>query len=156
VGAVQRAVHDLLRPGPGGDRGDAGVLAGLEDPGLADGQASHASLCRPPVPRAEREALGKSLRDKVAVCSLGDWRPGTGRGDLVSQLDELHRGRLPHLVPIRVSRMLASPYGYLRGSAAIMAADLATLPATGIMPVICGDAHVAACLRRAVRGHRSG
>lgn len=141
MGTVQRAVHDLLRPG-GGGRGDGGVLAGLEGAGLADGQASYASLCRAPVPRAEREALGKRLRDKVAVRSLGDWHPGAERADLVSQLDGLHRGRLPHLVPIRVSRMLASPYGYLRGSAAIMAADLATLPATGIMPVICGDAHV--------------
>jgi len=46
------------------------------------------------------------------------------------------------LVPVRVGRMLASPYGFLRGTAIVMAADCAALPATGIKPVICGDAHV--------------
>lgn len=141
MGAVQSAVHDLL--GLGHEHGDAGsAVAGLEDARLADGQASYTSLCRRPVPRARREALGKSMRDKVAVRTLGDWRPPADRRDPVNRLEDLHRGRLPQLVPIRVGRMAASPYGYLRGSALIMAADLAALPATGIMPVICGDAHV--------------
>jgi Uncharacterized protein conserved in bacteria (DUF2252) len=126
----------------GDGRGDLGAVAGLEDGSLADGQASYASLCRRPVPRSEREALGKSLRGKVAVRSLGNWRPPAERRDVVSQLEDLHRGRLSHLVPIRVGRMAASPDGFLRGSAVIMAADLAVLPTTGIMPVICGDAHV--------------
>jgi uncharacterized protein (DUF2252 family) len=38
--------------------------------------------------------------------------------------------------------MIASPYAFLRGSANIMADDFACLPATGITPVICGDAHL--------------
>ena len=38
--------------------------------------------------------------------------------------------------------MIASPYAFLRGTAAIMADDFAALPATGITPVICGDAHL--------------
>jgi uncharacterized protein (DUF2252 family) len=38
--------------------------------------------------------------------------------------------------------MVTSPYGFLRGTAVVMAADVAALPATGITPVICGDAHL--------------
>jgi len=38
--------------------------------------------------------------------------------------------------------MIASPYAYLRGSANVMADDFASLPATGITPIICGDAHL--------------
>ena len=49
---------------------------------------------------------------------------------------------MPWLVPVRVGRMVASPYAFLRGTAGIMAADFAALPATGITPVVCGDAHL--------------
>ena len=142
MGAVQRAVHELLRLGPDGENGNAGAVAGLEDISSAGERAGSASLRRRPVPPAQREALGKSLRDKVALPSLGEWRPDADRRDPVDQLEDLHRGRLEQLVPIRVGRMAASPYGFLRGSATVMAADLASLPSTGIMPVICGDAHV--------------
>ncbi len=38
--------------------------------------------------------------------------------------------------------MVASPYGFLRGTAGVMAQDIASLPATGICPVVCGDAHL--------------
>jgi uncharacterized protein (DUF2252 family) len=38
--------------------------------------------------------------------------------------------------------MIASPYGFLRGSAVVMAEDVAHLPTTGITPVVCGDAHL--------------
>ena len=53
-----------------------------------------------------------------------------------------HEGRVGRLVPIRVGRMIASPYGFLRGTAVVMAEDVAHLPATGITPVVCGDAHL--------------
>lgn len=53
-----------------------------------------------------------------------------------------HEGRVDRLVPIRVGRMVASPYGFLRGSAVVMAEDVAHLPTTGITPVVCGDAHL--------------
>ena len=53
-----------------------------------------------------------------------------------------HEGRVGTLVPIRVGRMVASPYGFLRGSAVVMAEDVARLPATGITPVVCGDSHL--------------
>ena len=74
--------------------------------------------------------------------SLGDWVAPDDRADPIDLLRESHRGRQERFVPLRVGRMLASPYGFLRGSAVVMAADLAALPATGITPVICGDAHV--------------
>jgi uncharacterized protein (DUF2252 family) len=60
----------------------------------------------------------------------------------VSLIMESHRGRLERLIPIRVGRMVASPYGFLRGTAIVMADDVARLPRTGITPVICGDAHL--------------
>lgn len=53
-----------------------------------------------------------------------------------------HEGRVEQLIPVRVGRMIASPYGFLRGTAAVMAEDFARLPTIGITPVICGDAHL--------------
>ena len=55
---------------------------------------------------------------------------------------ESHNGRLDWLIPVRVGRMTATPYGFLRGAAVVMAEDVARLPSTGITPVICGDAHL--------------
>jgi len=60
----------------------------------------------------------------------------------VQQIKESHEGREDWLIPVRVGRMVASPYGFLRGTATVMAEDLAHLPATGIRPAICGDAHL--------------
>ena len=74
--------------------------------------------------------------------SLGDWTPPVGRPDPVQQIMDSHEGRVGRLVPIRVGRMVASPYGFLRGTAVVMAEDVAHLPATGITPVVCGDAHL--------------
>jgi uncharacterized protein (DUF2252 family) len=51
-------------------------------------------------------------------------------------------GRVPALVKIKYERMIASPFGYFRGAVPVMAADLATLPNTGIDVQLCGDAHV--------------
>ncbi len=64
------------------------------------------------------------------------------RTDPVQQIIATHEGRLDRLIPVRVGRMMASPYAFLRGAAAIMAEDFAQLPSTGITPVICGDAHL--------------
>ena len=107
----------------------------------ADGTA-YASLRRRPVDRAERYALGKRLRERVPRSSLGEWSAPIGRPDPVQQIMDSHEGRVGRLVPIRVGRMIASPYGFLRGTAVVMAEDVAHLPATGITPVTCGDAHL--------------
>jgi uncharacterized protein (DUF2252 family) len=106
-----------------------------------DGEA-YASLRSRPTPRSERYAYGQSLRRKVPRSSFADWTPPLGRRDPVEQIRQSHEGRLDWLVPIRVARMVESPYGFLRGAATIMAEDFSHLPATGITPVICGDAHL--------------
>jgi uncharacterized protein (DUF2252 family) len=104
--------------------------------------APYGSLRRRPTSRKERYALGKGLRKKVPRSSLGDWQVRADRPDPVELIRESHEGRLEWLIPTRVARMVGSPYGFLRGSAIVMAGDVAGLPATGITPVICGDAHL--------------
>ncbi|CAM5626750.1 hypothetical protein SVIOM342S_03610 [Streptomyces violaceorubidus] len=61
----------------------------------------------------------------------------------MSAVEESHRGRIPGLAPIRAGRMAATPFAFLRGSAGLMAYDLARTPVTGIGAQICGDAHAA-------------
>src|ERR1700736_202675 len=90
----------------------------------------------------ERYSAGRALRDRVSRGQLGRWRPAEDRADPVDLIEETHSGRLVLLIPLRVGRMLASPYAFLRGGAALMAEDFASLPRTGIEPVICGDAHL--------------
>ena len=104
--------------------------------------AAYGSLRRRPTSRKERYALGRALRKKVPRSSLGGWEVRGDRPDPVELIQLSHQGRLDWLIPTRVARMVGSPYGFLRGSAIVMAADVAALPATGITPVICGDAHL--------------
>ena len=102
----------------------------------------YASLRERPTPRAERYRLGRALRKQVPRSLLGDWVAPVGRPDPVAQIMDSHEGRVSWLIPVRVARMCANPYGFLRGTAVVMAEDVANLPATGIRPVICGDAHL--------------
>jgi uncharacterized protein (DUF2252 family) len=98
---------------------------------------------RVPLPtQDERYAAGRALRDRVPRGRLGRWRPAADRPDPVDLIEEAHEGRLQRLIPLRVGRMVASPYAFLRGTAALMAEDFAGLPRTGVEPVICGDAHL--------------
>lgn len=92
----------------------------------------------------ERFAEGKALRDKFPRKDQGEYKPDPKRADPVSILEEQAKTRLTELVPIRYARMLTSPFAFLRGAAAIMAADLAAGPkTTGIQVQLCGDMHVA-------------
>ena len=92
----------------------------------------------------ERIAEGKKLREKFPRNKLGEYKPAANRADPVSILEEQGKTRLPELVPIRYARMLTSPFAFLRGAAAIMAADLkANNGSTGINVQLCGDMHVA-------------
>jgi hypothetical protein len=100
------------------------------------------SLRRRSTSRLDRYRMGRELRRQVPRRSLGDWSAPTGRPDPVQLIIESHKGRLDWLIPVRVGRMAATPYGFLRGAAIVMAADVARLPSTGITPVICGDAHL--------------
>ena len=72
----------------------------------------------------ERRAAGRVLRDKTKRAQLGNWRPKGDRSDPIDLIEEAHVGRLEWLVPVRVGRMLASPYAFLRGAASLMAEDL--------------------------------
>ena len=92
----------------------------------------------------ERIKAGKKLRLKFPFSKLGIYKPALDRADPVSILEEQGKIRLQELVPIRHARMLTSPFAFLRGAAAIMAADLvASAPTSGIQVQACGDMHVA-------------
>ena len=93
-------------------------------------------------PRAQRLADGKNLRDAIPRSSHALWKPPVSRADIVAILEESNHDRLPNLIPLRFARMLQSPLAFLRGSAAVMAADLAVLPTTNIRVQVCGDCHL--------------
>ena len=90
----------------------------------------------------ERRHRGKALRDKVPREDQAGWESFKGRRDPVALLIESNRGRLPQLIPIRFGRMVQSPFAFFRGAAAIMAADLAHTPRSGLIVQACGDAHL--------------
>ncbi len=96
----------------------------------------------PDSPAVASLARGRQLRKTASRTSQAEWSPRGDRLDPVTTLIASNDGRLPELVPIRIGRMLASPFAFLRGSAAVMAADLATTPRTGSMVQLCGDAHL--------------
>jgi uncharacterized protein (DUF2252 family) len=105
-------------------------------------QRSYQSVQIRPISRAERFALGRQLRQQVPRAALGQWQRDQHRPDPIAQIIHSHDGRLASLIPIRVGRMTASPYGFFRGATVVMAHDLSRLQTTGIRPVICGDAHL--------------
>jgi len=86
---------------------------------------------------------GKALRERVRRGAHAELVPDVDRPDAVTAVEESNRGRIPELAPIRVGRMAATPFAFLRGSAGLMAYDLARTPMTGIGAQICGDAHAA-------------
>ena len=96
----------------------------------------------PATDREERVAHGKSLRESTPPESLADWTPTPDRPDVVGIIERSHRGRLPWLLGVRTARMAASPFGLLRGTANLMAHDVANLPSTGVHTTACGDAHI--------------
>lgn len=98
------------------------------------------SATRPSV--AERLEAGKSLRKQVPRADHGKFEKAPGREDPVAVLEGQNEGRVHKLVPVRFARMLASPFAFLRGSAAVMVADLAGTPTTGMGVGACGDMHV--------------
>jgi len=91
----------------------------------------------------ERRATGSGLRDKVPLGALAEWNPPANRADPVDVLIEQGKGRIQELLPVRYARMKTDAFAFLRGAAAIMAADLATGPSTGLRVQACGDCHLA-------------
>ena len=100
------------------------------------------TLTRQRSTRPQRLAYGKGLREKVSREDLGGWQASPDRVDPVRQVIESDYGRVGMLIPLRHGRMATSPYGFFRGAASIFADDCATLPYTGIKPIVCGDAHM--------------
>ena len=99
--------------------------------------------CAGPPPRGPSgtRSGGRCAGRPRAPCWATGSHPPTAR-TRCSRSPRRTRAGVERLVPVRVGRMAASPYAFLRGAAAIMAEDFARLPATGITPVICGDAHL--------------
>ncbi|HET7589768.1 MAG TPA: DUF2252 domain-containing protein [Solirubrobacterales bacterium] len=91
---------------------------------------------------ADRAAAGKAARSQAPRSSHAGWEPSEDRQDPLAILARQEASRVPELVPIRHGRMAASPFAFFRGAAAVMAADLAGAPASGIRVQACGDAHL--------------
>ena len=91
----------------------------------------------------DRRRAGAALRRDVPRSAQGAWTPPADRADPVDILIEQGKNRIQELLPIRYGRMRADPFAFLRGAAAVMAADLARTPAAGIRLQACGDAHLA-------------
>src|SRR5262249_7121507 len=89
-----------------------------------------------------RHAAGKARRANVPRESHGMWRAPSGRPSPLALLQKSNIGRQEELVPLRMARMAASPFGFLRGATAVMAWDIAHTPVSGIHVVIDGDAHL--------------
>src|SRR5581483_28895 len=94
--------------------------------------------------QTERRAArseGRELRRRVPRSSHADWSAPTGR-DPIELIEQQNAARVPELVPVRMGRMVESPFAFYRGAAAVMASDLGTTPVTGIEVQACGDAHL--------------
>ncbi|HYQ78492.1 MAG TPA: DUF2252 domain-containing protein [Solirubrobacterales bacterium] len=89
-----------------------------------DERAAEGKAARGDRPRSSHAEVSDAPRDPLAILGAQD------------------DSRVPELVPIRYGRMLASPFAFFRGSAAVMAADLAGTPATDLTVQLCGDAHL--------------
>ncbi|MFJ7072777.1 DUF2252 domain-containing protein [Streptomyces sp. NPDC098781] len=95
-----------------------------------------------PITPADRFVRGKGARKRAPRSAHGAWIPSVDRPDPVAVLERQGRDRLPELLPVRYGRMVSSPFAFLRGGAAVMAADLAAAPHTGLTVQLCGDAHL--------------
>jgi uncharacterized protein (DUF2252 family) len=98
-----------------------------------------------PIPHpsaAERSARGKEARARAPRSAHAGWQPAPDRRPAVDLVLDEAADRVPELVPIRHGRMLASPFAFFRGAAALMAADLAPTPHSDLPVQLCGDAHI--------------
>ena len=96
----------------------------------------------PTMTPADRKAHGKRLRDTVRRDAHTGWRAPADRADPIGILRAADATRQPDLVPLRYGRMLQSPFTFYRGSAGVMATDLAQTPVSGINVQVCGDCHL--------------
>ncbi len=90
----------------------------------------------------ERIAEGKRRREAVNRLAQSHLNPKDRKFHPMDVLFASAKERLPRLLPLKYARMKVSPFAFFRGSVAIMAADLARLPNSGVYAQLCGDAHV--------------
>jgi len=90
----------------------------------------------------DRYHAGRARRKAVPLESHAEAAPGTGRGDPLAILARQEKTRLRDLIRLRYGRMSRTPFTFLRGSAAIMASDLAAGVSTDLRVELCGDAHL--------------
>ncbi len=105
-------------------------------------QAAAVSLADMPATTQERRASGKAARKRVPRSALAHWDEKERRHEPLTTILAQNRIRVPELVPLRHQRMAASPWTFYRGAAAVLAADIAAQPGTGLTVQLCGDAHV--------------
>lgn len=134
--SATETVVPAQRPASGG-AGDSRIP---EVPGFAGRPAMRGAAAEPV---ASPKAQGKALRGRVPRSGHDSLVLTTDRPDAVRAVEESSVGRVPELTPIRVGRMAASPFAFLRGAAGLMAHDLVGTPVTGISAQLCGDAHAA-------------
>ncbi|MFD1662740.1 DUF2252 domain-containing protein [Streptomyces caeni] len=121
---------------------EAGAGAGAAMPRQAARISEVRGFARWPAHGSPKEE-GKALRARVRRREHAEVVVDADRPDAVAAVEESNRGRIPELTPIRVGRMAATPFAFLRGSAGLMAHDLVRTPTTGIGAQLCGDAHAA-------------
>jgi uncharacterized protein (DUF2252 family) len=98
---------------------------------------------REPLPTVEQlHAQGKAIRTRIPRETHGQWKPEPSRTDVLKLIQQSNVGRQQNLVPLRMGRMSASPFAFLRGAAGVMAHDLAKTPISGVRVVMDGDAHL--------------
>src|SRR5580704_848561 len=114
----------------------------MTEPSRPRSSASSPLLHDPPATSAERRASGKAARKRIKRGMHGSWDEGERGHDALDTILAQNQIRVPRLVPIRHQRMAASPWNYYRGAAAVMAADFASQPDSGLEVQLCGDAHV--------------
>jgi uncharacterized protein (DUF2252 family) len=90
----------------------------------------------------ERRSLGQSRRKQVGRQEHSQLNAKARRTPALKLLQQAGKGRVPALLKLKYQLMSESPFGYFRGAAPVMAADLSILPNTGIRTQLCGDAHV--------------
>ncbi|WP_280244880.1 DUF2252 domain-containing protein [Nocardia abscessus] len=95
------------------------------------------------VPAEQVRDRGRALRQRTPVIARDREATSVRRPGVLDFVAASNAGRLPHLIPLRIGRMIASPFTFYRGAAGLMAADLAGGPDSGLTAQLCGDAHPA-------------
>ncbi|NKY12917.1 DUF2252 domain-containing protein [Streptomyces somaliensis] len=139
---AQRTGDGGAGAGSAGGAGGSGTAGGGRIP-VVPGFARHPAGTCGPGGAGGPKACGKALRERVPRAAHDVLALRAGRPGAVRAVEESNRGRVPALAPLRVGRMAATPFAFLRGAAGLMAHDLAGTPVTGIGAQICGDAHAA-------------